>query len=71
MPRLLYPRPGSEIDAMASPEFKEDLPGARLIFDGTGLKMKNKENVLLHRLLYSPYHKETEGQVVFGKLVVL
>lgn len=67
-PRLLFPWSGEKIDAMAPEEFKADLPGARLIFDGTGFKLKSKENVLLHRVLFSAYHKETEGQVVFGKL---
>jgi len=65
--RLLYPRSAGEIDGMTPQDFKQDLPGARLIFDGTGLKMKNKENVLLHRILFSAYHKQTEGQVVFGE----
>jgi hypothetical protein len=65
--RLLYPRSADEIDGMTPSDFKQDLPGARLIFDGTGLKMKNKENVLLHRILFSAYHKQTEGQVVFGE----
>ena len=52
---------------MTPADFKQDLPGAPLIFDGTGLEMKNKENVLLHRILFSAYHKQTEGQVVFGE----
>jgi hypothetical protein len=64
--RLLYPRSADEIDGMTPADFKQDLPGARLIFDGTGLEM-NKENVLLHRILFSAYHKQTEGQVVFGE----
>jgi len=64
--RLLYPRSGEEIDAMALEDFKRDLPGARLIFDGTGLRMKSKENVTLHRILYSAYHRQTEGQIVLG-----
>jgi hypothetical protein len=65
--RLLYPRSGSEIDTMIPKDFRQDLSGARLIFDGTGLKMKNKENVLLQCILFSAYHKQTEGQVVFGE----
>jgi hypothetical protein len=68
--RLLYPRSADEIDGMTPADFKQDLPGARLIFDGTGLEMKNKENVLLHRILFSAYHKQTEGQVVFGEWVL-
>lgn len=70
VPRLLHPLSGSEIDAMTPADFKEDLPGARLIFDGTGFKMKSKENVLLSRLLYSAYHKQHEGQIVFGKWIM-
>jgi hypothetical protein len=65
--RLLYPRSGDEIDRMAPENFKRDLPGARLIFDGTGFPMQSKENVLLRRLLFSAYHKDYEGQVLFGK----
>lgn len=56
---------------MAPDEFKADLPGARMIIDGTGFELKSKENVLLHRVLFSAYHKKTEGQVVFGKLYLM
>ncbi len=67
VPRLVHPRSGDEIDSMAPPKFREELPGARLIFDGTGFRLKSKENVLLSRILYSAYHKQHEAQVVFGK----
>lgn len=67
VPRLLYPLSKEEIDVMTPPQVKEDLPGAIVIWDATGLKIKGKENVLLARLLYSAYHHSSEGFAVFGR----
>ena len=42
-------------------DFKAALPGAMLIVDLTAFPTKNKENVLLSRILYSAYHHRTEA----------
>ncbi len=38
-----------------------------LIFDGTGFRLEKEKDVLLHRDLYSAYHKQTEGYIVLGE----
>ena len=67
VPRLLRPFTGAEIDSMTPADFKADLPGAMLIVDLTAFPTKNKENVLLSRILYSAYHHRTEAAAVFCK----
>ena len=66
MPRLLHPLPGPAIDAMTPQHVKDVLPGARVIWDGTGLALKSKENTTVGRLLYSGYHHRPEALGVFG-----
>ena len=67
VPRLLRPFTSAEIDQMTPADFKADLPGAMLIVDLTAFPTKNKENVLLSRILYSAYHHRTEAGAVFCK----
>ncbi len=66
VPRLLYPLSGPAVDAMTPQNVKDDLPGARVIWDGTGLALKCKENTTVGRLLYSGYHHRPEAMAVFG-----
>ncbi len=66
VPRLLHPLSAAQIDAMTPQQVKDDLPGALLIWDATGFKLKSKENVALSRLLYSAYHHQSEAFCVFG-----
>jgi len=68
VPRLLRPFSAEELDDMTPPDFKADLPGAMFIVDLTGFPWKSKENVLLSRLLYSAYHRKSEGAAVFRKM---
>ena len=67
LPLLVHPRSREELLAVASNKFKEDLPGALLIWDATGFRWQGRENVALSRLLYSAYHHQSEGLVLFGK----
>ena len=64
--RLMNSWTRAELESMMPDGFENDLPGAYLIFDGTGFTMENAENVLIHRILYSAYHHKPEAQVVFG-----
>lgn len=66
VPLLLHPYSANEIDGMTSADFKVNLPGAKFIVDLTAFPTKNKENVLLSRILYSAYHHRSEAGAVFG-----
>lgn len=66
VPRLLHPLSGPAVDAMTPQRVKDDLPGARVIWDGTGFALKSKENTTVGRLLYSGYHHRSEAMAVFG-----
>ena len=67
VPLLVRPRSREELLASASDKFREDLPGALLIWDATGFRWQGRENVALSRLLYSAYHHQPEGMVLFGE----
>lgn len=67
VPRLLYPLSAAEIAEITPEEFHADLPDVLVIWDATGFKLKSKEDVLLSRVLYSAYHHQPEGLVVFGR----
>jgi hypothetical protein len=69
-PRLLRTFRREEIEDSLSEEIKRVLKNILYIFDGTGLKLKNKENVVLQRLLYSSYHHRPEASLVLGKKIV-
>jgi hypothetical protein len=64
--RLLYPLSADETAKITPAEFRADLPDVLVIWDATGFKLKSKEDVLLSRILYSAYHHQSEGLVVFG-----
>ena len=64
--RLLYPLSADETKKISPEEFQADLPDVLVIWDATGFKLKSKEDVLLSRILYSAYHHQSEGLVVFG-----
>ena len=64
---LLHPLNRDELLGLASDKFKEDLPAALLVWDGTGFQRKDKENVAMSRLLYSAYHHQPESSAVFGE----
>lgn len=66
VPRLLRPFTEAEIDAVTPPEWKEKVPGGKFAVDLTAFKAKARENVVLQRLLYSPYHHQSEFGAVFG-----
>lgn len=67
MQRLVYPLSAEETARTTPEKFVEDLPGVVAIVDATGFKLNSKENCLLSRLLYSAYHHESEGFVLFGE----
>lgn len=67
VPLLMYPLTADEVDSVTPEDFKEDLPGCKVIFDLTGFAKKSKENVLLSRVLHSAYHNRSEAGVVFGE----
>lgn len=64
--RLLYPLSADQTKEITPEEFEADLPDVLVIWDATGFKLKSKEDVLLSRILYSAYHHQSEGLVVFG-----
>lgn len=66
VPRLLRPLTARELDAVTPQTTKDQLPGAFIIWDATGLPVNSKENVCLSRLLYSAYHHKSELFATFG-----
>jgi hypothetical protein len=66
VPRLLRPFTEEEIDAVTPDEWKEKVPGAKFAVDLTAFGTKARENAVLQRLLYSPYHHQSEAGAVFG-----
>jgi hypothetical protein len=46
-------------------EFKEKLPGAKVIIDLTSFQLKSKANAAAGRILYSAYHHRSEAGAVF------
>lgn len=69
--RLLYPLSATQTKEITPEEFQADLPDVLVIFDASGFMLKSKEDVLLSRILYSAYHHQSEGLVVFGMCYVV
>ena len=67
--RLLYPLSAQDTKDFMPDDFAKDLPDILVIWDATGFKLKSKEDVLLSKLLWSEYHRQSEAFVVFGECV--
>lgn len=68
VPLLLAPLDSETLLSYVPEEFKEKLPGAKIIIDLTSFKLKSKENAVLGRILYSAYHHQSEAGAVFGEI---
>lgn len=68
VPLLLAPADGETLLTYVPEEFREKLPGAKVIIDLTSFKLKSKENAAIGRILYSAYHHQSEAGAVFGEI---
>lgn len=68
VPLLLAPLDGETLLSYVPEEFREKLPGAKVIIDLTSFKLKSKENAAVGRILYSAYHHQSEAGAVFGEI---
>jgi hypothetical protein len=69
VPLLLAPLDGETLLSYVPEEFKEKLPGAKVIIDLTSFKLKSKANAAAGRILYSAYHHQSEAGAVFGEIL--
>jgi hypothetical protein len=67
VPRLVFPRPPEEVNAMTRPEVKEKFPDLLAILDATNWEQLKPENFLENRLSYSAYKHMNVYQVLLGE----